>query len=246
MGKNSMMFYESFHKATKELPPEQYKECMVALLDYAMYDIEPELTGMAYSMFVLMQPIVDKHSSLSERGKKGGRPKKPTESEEEANENQTESQLKSNEKPNESQGKANENPTESQPKADKDKGIGIGIRIEDIGKDKGKGKKEKKGTNVPQEKKFDDPELQEAWDGFEEMRNKIKKPMTERAKKLAIKDLHDLSGGNTQKAIAILNQSTKNDWQGLFELKTPPKARSGTINDPWAEAAEEVERRHGA
>ena len=58
----------------------------------------------------------------------------------------------------------------------------------------------------------------EAWDGFVEMRKKIKKPLTDRAMNLALKDLEKLrlEGHNP---IEVLNQSTKNCWQGLFPIK---------------------------
>lgn len=54
------------------------------------------------------------------------------------------------------------------------------------------------------------------WNQFLEMRKKIKKPPTEHAKKLLIKDLDALrtSGENIVK---VLNQSIKFNWQGLFK-----------------------------
>ena len=39
----------------------------------------------------------------------------------------------------------------------------------------------------------------------------------------AIKHLHNLSGGNLKTAIAIIEQSMGNQWQGLFPLKEPEK-----------------------
>ena len=57
-----------------------------------------------------------------------------------------------------------------------------------------------------------------AWDGFVEMRKKIRKPLTERAQALAIKKLeqHRNRGHDPN---AILDQSTLNGWQDLYELK---------------------------
>ncbi len=54
---------------------------------------------------------------------------------------------------------------------------------------------------------------------FEEMRKKIKKPLTERAKELVLKKLETMSGGDTDCKIKILEQSIMNCWQGIFELK---------------------------
>ena len=68
-------------------------------------------------------------------------------------------------------------------------------------------------------------ELNEALKDFEEMRKKIKKPLTERAKRGIIKKLYNLSGGNASIAVDILDNSIMNSWQGIFELKQDPKAK---------------------
>ena len=51
------------------------------------------------------------------------------------------------------------------------------------------------------------------------MRRKIKKPLTDRAKKLIIKQLHDMKQSG-QDPGEVLDQSTRNSWQGVFEVKT--------------------------
>lgn len=58
----------------------------------------------------------------------------------------------------------------------------------------------------------------EAWVGFEEMRRKIKKPLTDHARALAIKALQELEDKGHKHA-DVLNQSTLNSWQGLFPVK---------------------------
>lgn len=76
-----------------------------------------------------------------------------------------------------------------------------------------------------------DEKLNEAFNEFLSHRKEIKKPMTDRAIKLAIGSLNKLSGGDNDKAIEIINQSIMNGWQGLFELKTESNNRvSGYIN----------------
>lgn len=58
----------------------------------------------------------------------------------------------------------------------------------------------------------------EAWQGFREMRVKIKKPMTARAERMAVSKL----AGFREKGhdpTEILNQSTFNDYQDLYEPK---------------------------
>lgn len=68
----------------------------------------------------------------------------------------------------------------------------------------------------------------EAWLGFVEMRKKIRKPLTERAVSLAITKLSELKALG-HKPDRVLNQSTMNCWQGLFELKSNGNG-SGYVN----------------
>lgn len=57
-----------------------------------------------------------------------------------------------------------------------------------------------------------------AWAGYVEMRKKLKKPMTDRAIELRIRDLAAWrdEGHNIE---AILDQSTTNSWTDLYPLK---------------------------
>lgn len=71
-----------------------------------------------------------------------------------------------------------------------------------------------------------DPDLLSALQGFEEMRVKIKKPMTDRAKKLLLTELEKLSA-DRRTQIAILDQSVKRSWAGVFALKD-----DGTYQQP--------------
>lgn len=63
----------------------------------------------------------------------------------------------------------------------------------------------------------------DAWNGFVEMRKKMKKPMTDRAAQMKISDLHMFKeqGHDIE---AILNQSTANNYLDLYELKDKSSA----------------------
>ena len=64
-------------------------------------------------------------------------------------------------------------------------------------------------------------ELLNALNAFEDMRKKIKKPLTETAKKLLVGKLKKLEAdGNPP--VLVLEQSIMNCWQGVFELKEKP------------------------
>ncbi len=66
---------------------------------------------------------------------------------------------------------------------------------------------------------FQDNEFNEAFMDFLNMRKKIKKPATERAVKLLLKKVLQLSNNNKERAIEIIDQSTVNCWQDLYQLK---------------------------
>lgn len=63
------------------------------------------------------------------------------------------------------------------------------------------------------------PEFAEALEAFAEMRKKIRKPLTEKAKQMVLKKLSSLAEDEGTQ-IEILNQSTMNSWQGVFPLPT--------------------------
>lgn len=74
----------------------------------------------------------------------------------------------------------------------------------------------------------EDARLDEAFKAFVYMRKRINKPLTDRAMQLTRESLANMAKGengkmDTEKAAAILNQSTMNGWSGLYALKQPPQ-----------------------
>lgn len=71
----------------------------------------------------------------------------------------------------------------------------------------------------------------EEWAGYLEMRKAIKKPMTDRAKMLAVTNLQELNiKGHKPKD--VLNQSVLNNWQGLFAPKVDSE-EARKYGDVW-------------
>lgn len=68
---------------------------------------------------------------------------------------------------------------------------------------------------------------QDSWDGFVEMRKKIKKPLTDRA---CTGIINKLDKFGRQNADAILDQSTENCWQTVYELKEQPQQSGNYFN----------------
>lgn len=92
-----------------------------------------------------------------------------------------------------------------------------------------------KGGVVPLFEKFsgDNQELLSALKEWQEMRKRMKKPLTEKAAELNLKDLQKLSGGDERLMAAIVLQSIKHGWQGFYVLKeaqTPRAAPQSSQN----------------
>lgn len=58
--------------------------------------------------------------------------------------------------------------------------------------------------------------VQEALRAFVEMRAKMRKPMTDKAKELLLKKLNDFSGGDDSMKVHLLEQSIEHGWQSVY------------------------------
>lgn len=97
-----------------------------------------------------------------------------------------------------------------------------------------KGRREERNNNIYYPH---DEVLNNAFTDYVDFRNKIKKPLTQRAVELAMNKLDSLSGGDNDLAVEILNQSILNGWQGLFPLKQDekPEKKKSTFSE-WEDA----------
>ena len=97
---------------------------------------------------------------------------------------------------------------------------------------------------------------QEEWQAFEEMRRKIRKPMTDKARSLIVTSLYTLrSHGHSPKQ--VLEQSIRNGWQDVYELKgdlhgtngqnhqTKPKPHVTAQHQRWASNVRAVAAGYG-
>ena len=84
------VFYRSFFESFEDLSKKDKLTLFDALCNYALNDIEPELSGTTAAIFKLLKPQVDANNRRYENGKKGGRPKgNQTETKTKPNDNQT-------------------------------------------------------------------------------------------------------------------------------------------------------------
>lgn len=89
--RDGFVFYRSFFECFEDLSKKDKLILFDALCNYALNDIEPELTGVPAAIFKLLKPQVDANNRRFENGKKGGRPK---EIKDKPNQNQTETKDK--------------------------------------------------------------------------------------------------------------------------------------------------------
>lgn len=75
----SFVFYRSFRDAISEMTDENKLATLLAICDYALYGVEPELNdAMLRAVFTVAGPSIDANKCRRTNGKKGGRPpKKP-------------------------------------------------------------------------------------------------------------------------------------------------------------------------
>ncbi len=56
---NSFVFYDSYAKGIRTLPEEEQLTLLNAVIDYMLFDKEPQLEGVAYGMFCLIVPTAE-------------------------------------------------------------------------------------------------------------------------------------------------------------------------------------------
>ena len=97
--------YKSFIKAIKKLPPEDFKECMLVLANYALDGEEPEKMSPYVEMFFEMaRPQIDANAKKREAGSVGGKANRkqneaePKQNEAEPKQNEAKEKVKEKEK----------------------------------------------------------------------------------------------------------------------------------------------------
>jgi Ca2+-binding EF-hand superfamily protein len=62
-------------------------------------------------------------------------------------------------------------------------------------------------------------DFEKTFEDFRSMRNKIRKPMTQKAEELVLSKLQKMCGSNELLKIKLLNQSIINCWQDIYDIK---------------------------
>lgn len=73
MTRDSMVFYRSFFEAAEDLPPEDFKQAVTAIMRYALDGTADDVKGVAKSILIMARPQIDKNNKRYENGTRGGR-----------------------------------------------------------------------------------------------------------------------------------------------------------------------------
>ena len=73
MTRDSMVFYRSFFEAVEDLPPEDFKQAVTAIMRYALDGTADDVKGVAKSILIMARPQIDKNNKRYENGTRGGR-----------------------------------------------------------------------------------------------------------------------------------------------------------------------------
>lgn len=198
MGRGSMVFYESWIGAIKNLPREVQGEVLTAIIEYGLYGETTEsLKPITRAMLDLVKPQIDNNNKRYENGCKGGRKKS----------NQNQSETKSE-------------PNQNQSETYNDK-CNNDICNNDI-------KEKELSNESPKKKGFDlsfvSPEYHKAfteWLQYKKDRKETYK--TQQSLQKCYTKLINLSGNNPSVAQEIVDQSIASNYAGLFELKKSNK-----------------------
>lgn len=91
MERDSFVFYQSFWRWTKHLPKDNQKNALVMMVEYWIDWIEPtpETDPIAYAMFLMAKPQIDKNNQRYISWLSGWRPKKDWENSQKPKDNHT-------------------------------------------------------------------------------------------------------------------------------------------------------------
>lgn len=234
--RNQFTFYESFYSAIRRIRKDTDRvKAYDAVCCYALTGEIPDLDALPDSAaiaFDLIRPNLDTSRRKSENGKQGG-------SKAEANAKQAGSKPVANEKQTASKPVANrkqcENASDGEVEVEVEKEGEIEIENECYISPLPPAGESKHKNDVFVDFAAGDARLLSALRDFEQMRIRIKKPMTERAKELLIAKLNTFPIGDW---VPILDQSVMSCWQGIFPLGGDKgRADAGTTN-PFAKLLE--------
>ncbi|MGL6118931.1 MAG: DUF6291 domain-containing protein, partial [Fusobacteriaceae bacterium] len=208
--KNSFVIYNDFEEIIEELSDEQVGKLFKAIFKFEKENIEPIFEGELKIVFKVVKSFLVRNNEKyakkclknKENGAKGGRPKIESER---LNDKPKKSE-RLNDKPKKSE-RLNDKPKKPDSDSDSDSDSVI-----ESGTDS------KKKNNIIDFIKSLTLEYEKTLLDFYDMRIQKKRPLTKRAIELILKDFEKWKY-STEEIKECFENSIKNGWQGIFELK---------------------------
>lgn len=128
--RESIVFYRSFYEAIKELPAEEFRNAVMAIMEYGLNNSEIDTSGVAKAILIMAKPQIDKNNKRYENGLRGGaKPKQnQTEAKPESNSSQTRTKLE----PNSNQSRTKPEPKQTNPKPNDNVNDNDNVNVNDI------------------------------------------------------------------------------------------------------------------
>ncbi len=231
MAKKYVKAYFDWIEQMSALSDAEKGRLFTAILEYARSGREPENSGREGLVFPTFKATLDREAEIAainaENGAKGGRPVKPTETENNRTKpNKTENNRKKADK-------TEQKPTNNTRHKTQD------TMTQDIGQ-----KTQDKSARTRDADAFaafaaGDGDLLAVLKDFEKMRRSIKKPLTDTAKKLLVNKLENNFPPEQWKP--VLEQSIVKCWQDIYPLKEQEQQRLGVVAHSEKASAQQLE-----
>ena len=72
MEREAFVFYKSYYEAAMEMPEKDRYKLYDAIIEYALFEREPDVKGFVKAVFIGIKPTISKSLARSRSGKKGG------------------------------------------------------------------------------------------------------------------------------------------------------------------------------
>ena len=230
-------YYRSFYEAAKDLPDEEKKELSWAIVEYGLDGIEPSFENKYLcSIFRLIKPNIDSSIRKYDQRVKAASSTKSSRSDDEQ---KTKPSRSDDEEETETLRSDNEEPSRSDDEggADLPRSDG-GTEPETDNKNKNNNSnaiENNYSTSSNKEELYKDlpSDLVDVLNAFEEMREQMKIPVSNKARETILKKLHNYSGGDVETEIEIVNKSIVNNWKDIFPLnKSYHRRQGGSDQEP--------------
>ena len=223
--KETCIIYKSWAETITELEGELKEEVVDALLKYALLD--QDIDDISKNAKAIIKPWIAEINKNNEKYE------------------QKRENLEKNKKAHkENIQKSNRNQAENRQKSDRNQSeidsvsesVSVSVNVSESVNDSVNDLKETPSESVCKKKTSkkespvyfpQDELLEKTFQDYITTRKQIKAPMTDRAIELAINKLTELSNGDNNKAVKILERSIMNGWKGLFPLDDPPNNSGG-------------------